>query len=153
MKSFNLSVIVEQKNGVLEISADIKPSPRESYLIKELKQSKNSGLCSDTKFCPKCTLGLDIKHTDVLILSQYLRSDGTMMPRRITGLCATQQRNIGTMVLMARHSGMHQTTGVFYMAFLLANFPLFFLAFPTIALIILLKLHISFTDHANQIAT
>lgn len=93
-----LAVIVEQKGKTLEISAEIKPSPRENNLLKEVKTTEK-------KFCPKCTLGLDIKHTDVLILKQYLREDGTMMPRRVTGLCSTQQKNIGTMVLMARRAG------------------------------------------------
>lgn len=93
----SFAVKVEQKGKTLEISAEYKPSPRESILVKEVKSEK--------KFCPKCSLGLDIKHTDVLILKQYLRSDGTMMPRRVTGLCAVQQKNIGTMVLMARRAG------------------------------------------------
>lgn len=83
----------------MEISAEYKPSPRESLLLEDVKAKKSA------KFCPKCTLGLDIKHTDVLILSQFLRSDGTMLPRRVTGLCNTQQKNIGTMVLMARKAG------------------------------------------------
>lgn len=83
----------------MEISAEHKPSPRTFTLLQEVKDP------STKNFCPKCTLGLDIKHTDVLILSQYCRSDGTMLPRRITGLCATQQKNIGTMVLMARRAG------------------------------------------------
>lgn len=88
------------KNGnVLEIFAEYKPSPRESNLLQEVRNPPTK------TFCPKCTLGLDIKHTDVLILSQYCRSDGTMLPRRITKLCATQQKNIGTMVLMARRAG------------------------------------------------
>lgn len=91
-------VFVEQKDKVLEISAAIKPSPRESVLMKEVQTTEK-------KFCPKCTLGLDIKHTDVLILKQYLREDGTMLPKRITGLCNVQQKNIGTMVLMARRAG------------------------------------------------
>lgn len=59
----------------------------------------------NAKFCPKCTLGLDIKHTDVLILSQFLREDGHILPRRITGLCAVQQKNIGTMIIMAKLAG------------------------------------------------
>lgn len=92
------TVTVEQKGKVLEISAAIKPSPREHHLLKEVHSSEK-------KFCPKCTLGLDIKHTDVLILKQYLREDGTMMPRRTTKLCAVQQKNIGTLVLMARRAG------------------------------------------------
>lgn len=93
----SFAVNVDQKGKTLEISAEYKASPRKENLLKEVHSTK--------KFCPKCTLGLDIKHTDVLILQQYLRSDGTMLPRRITGLCAIQQKNIGTMVLMARRAG------------------------------------------------
>lgn len=90
-------------NDVLEISAAIKPSPRAGVLVKLPRME--GGKCASAKICPKCMLGLDVKHTDVLILSQFLRSDGTMMPRRITGLCNVQQRNLGTMVLMARRAG------------------------------------------------
>lgn len=93
-----IAVKVQQNGKVLEISADVKPSPRTDQLMKEVK--------SPERFCPKCTLGLDIKHTDVLILKQYLREDGTMLPRRITKLCGTQQRYMGTLVLMARRAGL-----------------------------------------------
>lgn len=93
------SVKVEKKNDTLEISAEYKESPRQSLLLDAVKKSTGK------KFCPKCTLGLDIKHTDVLILSQYLRSDGCILPRRITGLCAVQQRNIGSMIIMAQKAG------------------------------------------------
>lgn len=61
--------------------------------------------CSE-KFCPECTLGLDLKHTDILILSQYVRSDGCMLPKRITGLCNRQQKKIGTLVTMAQKAGL-----------------------------------------------
>ncbi|EDV91319.1 39S ribosomal protein S18a, mitochondrial [Drosophila grimshawi] len=60
----------------------------------------------DSTFCPECTLGLDIKHTDVLILSQYVRSDGCMLPRRITKLCHRQQKKMGTLVTMAQKAGL-----------------------------------------------
>ncbi|KAH8359737.1 hypothetical protein KR093_008627 [Drosophila rubida] len=60
----------------------------------------------DSTFCPECTLGLDIKHTDVLILSQYVRSDGCMLPRRITRLCHRQQKKMGTLVTMAQKAGL-----------------------------------------------
>ena len=85
----------------------IKPAPREHMLIKEVTECKNQG----TQFCPVCTLGLDIKHTDVLILSQYVRSDGCMLPRRITGLCKKQQKRIGTLVRMAHKSGLMPNLG------------------------------------------
>ena len=78
--------------------------------------------------CYMCKLNLDVKHTvsplntialqvlkliifsikiqDVLILSQFLRSDGCMLPKRITGLCKRQQKRIGTMVTMAHKAGL-----------------------------------------------
>lgn len=96
--SHSLSVKVEQNGDTLEISAEYNSSPRDPLLLKEVK-------APGVKFCPQCTLGLDIKHTDVLILSQYLRSDGCMLPRRITGLCGLQQKKIGKMVAMAQKAG------------------------------------------------
>lgn len=94
-------VQVAQQKDVLTISGEYIESPRQPMLLKELTDLKAEG----KMFCPKCTLGLDIKHTDVLILSQYIRSDGCMLPRRITGLCKVQQKRIGTLVTMAQKSG------------------------------------------------
>lgn len=91
-------VKVNKVNDTLEISAVHAPSPREPRLLREVEQP-------GVKFCPQCTLGLDVKHTDVLILSQYLRSDGCMLPRRITGLCRVQQKKMGKMVTMAQKAG------------------------------------------------
>lgn len=77
------------------ISAKIVPSEREPYLIK----------FENCAACPVCASGLDIKHTDVLILSQFVRSDGCMLPRRITGLCRTQQKRMSSLVTMAHKAG------------------------------------------------
>lgn len=77
------------------ISADIIPSPREPRLVKH----------ENTQACPVCSAGLDLKHTDVLILSQFVRSDGCMLPRRVTGLCKRQQRRVSTLVTMAHKAG------------------------------------------------
>lgn len=71
------------------------PSPREPYLIKT----------SSAHCCSVCDVGLDIKHTDVLILSQFVRSDGCMLPKRITGLCNKQQKRMSTLVTMAQKAG------------------------------------------------
>lgn len=90
------TVNVKEEPGSLTISGEYVPSPRESQLINEVKNEN---------FCLKCTLGLDVKHTDVLILSQYLRSDGCLLPRRITGLCIPQQKRIGKLVAMAQKAG------------------------------------------------
>lgn len=92
----------DEDKQVVNISAQFIPSSNESLLLKEYVECKNNGI----KFCPECTLGLDIKHTDVLILSQYVRPDGCMLPRRVTGLCKRQQTRIGTMVTMAQRAGL-----------------------------------------------
>ena len=42
---------------------------------------------------------------DVLILSQFLRSDGCMLPRAITGLCKRQQKIVVDLVAMAQKAG------------------------------------------------
>ncbi|XP_050438629.1 39S ribosomal protein S18a, mitochondrial [Adelges cooleyi] len=70
-------------------------SPRTDYLIK-----------MPSECCPLCRLNLDVKHTDVLILSQFVRPDGCMMPRRVTGLCKTQQKRVGKLVSMAHKAGL-----------------------------------------------
>lgn len=42
---------------------------------------------------------------DVLLLSQFVRSDGGMLPRRITGLCLEEHRKIAICVQMAHRAG------------------------------------------------
>lgn len=93
--------IQKQEDSVV-IHAVTSDSPRQALLLKEACQPK---------FCPECSLGLEIKHTDVLILSQYVRSDGCMLPRRITGLCRRQQRKMGTLVTMAQKAGLMPNLG------------------------------------------
>ncbi|XP_066599090.1 large ribosomal subunit protein mL66 isoform X2 [Prorops nasuta] len=88
-----LKKIVETKDGDnLIIEGQIYIDERENRLIK----SNENGACL------LCSTGLQLKHTDVLILSQFLRSDGCMLPRRITGLCRIQQKRVGIMVAMAQ---------------------------------------------------
>ncbi|KAF7265585.1 hypothetical protein GWI33_021037 [Rhynchophorus ferrugineus] len=85
-----------QEGNQLIIYGQEKASPREPYLLKN----------NQTEKCPVCASGLNIKHTDVLILSQFVRLDGCMLPRRITGLCGKQQKRISTLVSMAQKAGL-----------------------------------------------
>lgn len=66
------------------------------------------GLVADTEkgACPLCALDLDIKYTDILIISQFLRKDGRLLPRRDTGLCAKQQNRMSRLVHMAHNAGL-----------------------------------------------
>ncbi|TKS75978.1 28S ribosomal protein S18a, mitochondrial [Collichthys lucidus] len=58
--------------------------------------------------CPiyKWNLQNKYNYTDVLLLSQFIRSDGGMLPRRITGLCQEEHRKIVICVQMAHRAGL-----------------------------------------------
>ncbi|NP_001290649.1 39S ribosomal protein S18a, mitochondrial isoform X1 [Esox lucius] len=61
-----------------------------------------------TAQCPIYRWNLQNKYnyTDVLLLSQFIRSDGGMLPRRVTGLCAQEHRKITICVQMAHRAGL-----------------------------------------------
>ncbi|XP_054854340.1 39S ribosomal protein S18a, mitochondrial [Eublepharis macularius] len=58
--------------------------------------------------CPICRWNLKHKYTyeDVLLLSQFIRSDGGLLPRRITGLCLKEHKKIAVCVQMAQRAGL-----------------------------------------------
>ncbi|XP_012058899.1 PREDICTED: 28S ribosomal protein S18a, mitochondrial [Atta cephalotes] len=88
-------IIKKKKDNVLTIEAIRVPHKKEHLLLK-----------LESNACPLCATGLDVKHTDVLILNQFLRKNGTILPRRITGLCTMQQNRVTTLVTMAKRSGL-----------------------------------------------
>uniref|UniRef100_A0A3Q3X4G5 Large ribosomal subunit protein mL66 n=1 Tax=Mola mola TaxID=94237 RepID=A0A3Q3X4G5_MOLML len=57
--------------------------------------------------CPIYRWNLQHKYnyTDVLLLSQFIRSDGGMLPRRITGLCQEEHHKVAICVQMAHRAG------------------------------------------------
>jgi ribosomal protein S18 len=94
----------EEKNGEIVIKGVNVKSPREDYVL-QTTNTKTEGGCSD---CPICKLGpgIFIRHTDVLILSQFVSSDGRQLPRDVTGLCKHQHRRMNYLIVMARHAGL-----------------------------------------------
>nr|XP_004649517.2 39S ribosomal protein S18a, mitochondrial isoform X1 [Jaculus jaculus] len=58
--------------------------------------------------CPICRWNLKHKYTyeDVLLLSQFIRPHGGMLPRSITGLCQEEHRKIAECVKMAHRAGL-----------------------------------------------
>lgn len=76
-------------------------SPRAHLLVKP----EISVLEGGKKPCFMCALDLDLKYTDVKILSQFQRTDGCALPSRITGLCKRQQRRVVYMIRMAQKAG------------------------------------------------
>ncbi|KAL7297276.1 hypothetical protein TKK_0009676 [Trichogramma kaykai] len=96
----NIKEIREVKeNNTTIIEGIVKPHPKEHLMLKSC----------DNGACPLCSAGVNVKHTDVLILKQFVRSDGCMLPRRITGLCNIQQKRVGIMVTMAHRAGLMGT--------------------------------------------
>ncbi|XP_011694289.1 PREDICTED: 28S ribosomal protein S18a, mitochondrial isoform X2 [Wasmannia auropunctata] len=89
------NIIEKKEDKVLTIEGVNVPQKKEHLLVK-----------LNSNACPLCATELDVKHTDVLILSQFLRSNGTMLPRRITGLCNVQQKKVSVLVTMAQRAGL-----------------------------------------------
>ncbi|XP_015908969.1 large ribosomal subunit protein mL66 [Parasteatoda tepidariorum] len=57
--------------------------------------------------CPLCKLGLkNLKHSDILIISQFINSDGTLIPQHITGLCNKQHFRVRRAVALAQRAGL-----------------------------------------------
>ncbi|GAB6020677.1 Ribosomal protein [Chamberlinius hualienensis] len=92
-----LKEIRESENGKAKIIEGVYvESPRKNYLVSTEK--------SDC--CYMCKLNLDLQHTDVLILSQFVKADGTLLPEHVTGLCGMQQKIMDSLVKQAIHAGL-----------------------------------------------
>ncbi|XP_023941880.1 28S ribosomal protein S18a, mitochondrial [Bicyclus anynana] len=106
-KHLQLKELHERKEGsTLIVEGVTVPSPHTELLIRAEKIKDLAPVEKTEHTCYMCALDLDVKHTDVLILSQFVRTDGCMLPRRITGLCRRQQKKVGKMVSMAQKAGL-----------------------------------------------
>ncbi|XP_054724517.1 39S ribosomal protein S18a, mitochondrial-like [Uloborus diversus] len=57
--------------------------------------------------CPLCKLGLkNLRHTDILILSQFINSDGSIINQNVTGLCNKQHFRVVRAVGLAQKAGL-----------------------------------------------
>ncbi|KAL8622944.1 hypothetical protein ACOMHN_027065 [Nucella lapillus] len=71
-------------------------SERTPYLLKS----------EETTGCTLCKIHPHLKYTDVLILSQFLRPDGCLLSRAVTGVCWAQQRRLEVLVNKAQRAGL-----------------------------------------------
>ena len=59
---------------------------------------------SSRKVCPVCELGArTVDYKDEKTLSRFITERGKILPRRISGMCARHQRQIGLAIKRARH--------------------------------------------------
>ncbi|KAL6726957.1 hypothetical protein Aduo_008880 [Ancylostoma duodenale] len=73
--------------GMEEVPESAKPS------------SSHCALCT-------CNLPAKLSYSDVLILEQFMREDGTVIPRQLTGLCKKQQLRLERCVMQAHWAGL-----------------------------------------------
>ncbi|GMR42198.1 hypothetical protein PMAYCL1PPCAC_12393, partial [Pristionchus mayeri] len=62
---------------------------------------------ADTR-CSLCTCNVPVQvsYKDVLILEQFMREDGTVLPAQLTGLCRKQQLHVERCVMQAHWAGL-----------------------------------------------
>lgn len=57
-----------------------------------------------TKSCPLCESGIRlVNYKDEKTLTRFTTDQGKILPRRMTGMCARHQRQIGTAIKRARY--------------------------------------------------
>jgi len=93
-------ISMKEEGDKIVIEGKIVPSPREKYVAK---LPSHPGECKE---CPLCKLGLEVRHTDVLIINQFINSKGKLLPRTVTGLCNDQHRRMEYLIVMAEKAGL-----------------------------------------------
>lgn len=59
---------------------------------------------SGRKACPVCEAGIRfIDYKDERTLGRFITERGKILPRRISGMCARHQRQVGTAIKRARY--------------------------------------------------
>ncbi|KAL7388083.1 hypothetical protein ABVT39_006775 [Epinephelus coioides] len=113
-------VTLQQRIHVPQLSALTIQSRgiRQVVVTKEGKTTTVEGKILDVPAAPeppnpeaKCpiyrwNLQHKYNYTDVLLLSQFIRSDGGMLPKRVTGLCPQEHHKIAICVQMAHRAGL-----------------------------------------------
>lgn len=84
-----------QEGNVITVSLVDEPLPEAERVYPRPSHS-----------CPLCAIPQKISYTDVLILEQFMRPDGTVLPMELTGLCTKQQLRLERCVMQAHWSGL-----------------------------------------------
>ncbi len=69
---------------------------------KERKERKERGSFPKKKWTPVFEAGSEIDYKDIKLISRFVTERGRILPRKITGLTAQQQRQITNAVKRAR---------------------------------------------------
>ncbi|CAD5221833.1 unnamed protein product [Bursaphelenchus xylophilus] len=75
-------------------------------LVDAPEPSRKRSFNTDTHSCVLCSIPKKVTFSDVLILEQFMREDGTVLPNHLTGLCRKQQLLVERCVMQAHWSGL-----------------------------------------------
>jgi len=92
----------------IQIKTEDNVTVVEGIRIESDRKNKVIPNDSGKDVCPLCPerLPVPVKYTDVLVLSQFVRADGCVLPRRVTGLCQKAQRRVQRLVHQAQRAGL-----------------------------------------------
>ncbi|VDO24606.1 unnamed protein product [Heligmosomoides polygyrus] len=88
----DISVIEKVENGTTVVAMEEVPGASPSTML-------HCALCT-------CNIPVKLSYSDVLILEQFMREDGTVLPRELTGLCKGQQLRLERCVMQAHWAGL-----------------------------------------------
>jgi ribosomal protein S18 len=89
-------------NKVLNLSHEAK-TPTQAVSNPARKPPTNIGPCS---WCELEKRGIYVQYTDILVLRQFLKEDGSPLPRKVTGLCRKQNIKLRVLTKHAMQSGL-----------------------------------------------
>ena len=101
-------VTVKEDGKKITIEGIPKESERKGRLIEPDFLKRSSDSCEVKHNCHslcKFSQVHEIKHTDVLILEQFVESNGKIIPRNVTGLCERQHYRMNKLIGMAQKAG------------------------------------------------
>ena len=109
IRKIEINEDADSKSGKRSISIEgvVSDLPKENLILSSY--SSANGCKSASENChPLCRFSAvhEIKHTDVLILKQFLDHEGKMISREITGLCRRQHQRMSKLIKMSAKAGL-----------------------------------------------
>ena len=100
-------IFITEKNKTITIEGVSKDSKRKQNTINpEILRSKSCGAKENCHALCRFSQVNEVKHTDILILEQFVDSKGKTIPRDITGLCERQHYRVEKLIGMAQKAGL-----------------------------------------------
>ena len=100
-------ITVEEDGKIIRVKGEKLESPRKKNMIDSNLFATSS--CSTYENChPLCKFDKihEIKHTDVLILEQFVDGEGEIIDKNVTGLCERQHYRMDKLIGMAQKAGL-----------------------------------------------